>query len=270
MGNITIEDAKKVYEKYMEEGLKMFPPFKGYGMKYLQFAREEPEMYRMICSPSERMSYTDYIFNLFEADRVIPYIQSSLDLNREDSEWLFKNMLIYVHGMVSLLSSGCIMTPEEINTNLGAVCRGLMMQIKAPSDERIRLIPGAYSKTPEELQEYIKGKKNVIIGYGQEREIYQIRLDAILYFEAVSEKVFAYTKQNVYEIKQRLYQLEDFTKGQHFVRAAKSLLINIKKIESIASATGGRGKINLINGETVIASRAYYKDIMDKIKNPND
>ena len=36
-----------------------------------------------------------------------------------------------------------------------------------------------------------------------------IRTEDILYFEAVQNKVFAYTSNKFYEIKSRLYQLEE-------------------------------------------------------------
>lgn len=112
------------------------------------------------------------------------------------------------------------------------------------------------------------GKEKIIIGYSADREMFQIRLDAVLYFEAVGEKVFAYTKRHVYEIRQRLYQVEEQVKPFAFVRASKSLLVNIKKIASVMPESGGRGRLQMVNGEAVIASRAYYKNITDTLKDP--
>ena len=108
----------------------------------------------------------------------------------------------------------------------------------------------------------------MIIGYNADREMFQIRLDAVLYFEAVGEKVFAYTKQHVYEIRQRLYQVEEQVKPFAFIRASKSLLVSIKKISSVIPESGGRGRLRMMNGETIIASRAYYKEIIDTLKDP--
>ena len=42
------------------------------------------------------------------------------------------------------------------------------------------------------------GDANKITGYGEHRELYRISMDEILYFEAVGEKVFAYTEQEIY------------------------------------------------------------------------
>lgn len=263
------EEAKLKYEEYMEAGLRMFPPFKGYGIKLIQFAIDEPELYRIHCMNPGDMSVVDFLKERMEMERILPFISSSLELNDQDARWLLTNMAYYTLGLGNLLAnSSYIMFDEEIGRNLGSVCRGLMMQIKAPKDERVEIIPEQKARDIGKLEEYIKGKKNLIVGYSADREMFQIRLDAILYFEAVGEKVFAYTKQHVYEIKQRLYQVEVHVNPFGFVRASKSLLVSMKKIASVIPETGGRGKLQMTNGETVIASRAYYKDIVDALKDP--
>ena len=106
------------------------------------------------------------------------------------------------------------------------------------------------------------GDANKITGYGEHRELYRISTDEILYFEAVGEKVFAYTEQEIYEIKNRLYQIEEKVNSYDFTRASKSMLVNTDRISSIASISGSRGKIMMDNGEAVIASRMYYKPLL--------
>lgn len=263
------EEAKSKYEEYMEAGLKMFPPFKGYGLKLIQFAIDEPELYRIHFMGQDDMSTSDYLREKVEMEKILPFISSSLELNAQDAGWLLTNMIFYALGMGTLLAnSSCFMSDAEISRNLGSVCRGLMMQLKAAKDERVEIIPQEKARELGNLEEYIRGKKKLIIGYNADREMFQIRLDAVLYFEAVGEKVFAYTKQHVYEIRQRLYQVEEQVKPYAFIRASKSLLVNIKKISSVMPLSGGKGRLQMVNGETVIASRAYYKDITDALKNP--
>lgn len=263
------EEAKLKYEEYMEAGLKMFPPFKGYGIKTIQFAIDEPELYRIHFMCQCDMSTSDFFNERVEIEKILPYVRDSLELNNQDARWLITNMVIYTLGIGSLLvNSTCIMSVEEISRSLGSVCRGLMMQLKAPEDERVETIPDQNIKELGRIEEYVKGKKNMIIGYNADREMFQIRLDAVLYFEAVGEKVFAYTKQHVYEIRQRLYQVEEQVKPFAFIRASKSLLVSIKKISSVIPESGGRGRLRMMNGETIIASRAYYKEIIDTLKDP--
>lgn len=40
----VVEEAGKIYGRYVERGLSMNPPFKGYGMETIRFAREEPNL----------------------------------------------------------------------------------------------------------------------------------------------------------------------------------------------------------------------------------
>lgn len=110
------------------------------------------------------------------------------------------------------------------------------------------------------------GDANKITGYGEHKELYRISTDEILYFEAVGEKVFAYTEQEIYEIKNRLYQIEEEVNAYDFTRASKSMLVNTDRISSIASISGSRGKIMMDNGEAVIASRMYYKPLLSSMK----
>lgn len=261
-----IEDkARKKYEEYLEAGLKMFPPFKGFGMMYVQFAIDEPEMFKCLFMQDSGMPNLEFLEKQMELDKIMPYICTSLALNETDATWLFRNMTIYVYGMASMCISGAgVMTKDVIARCLGEACRGLLMQLKAPSDRRTNFIPTEEAKPLGNIGEYVR-EKECIIGYGEDREMFHIRLDAILYFEAVGENVFAYTKGNFFEIKQRLYQVEEKVEYLSFVRASKSLLINLKKISSISPDNGGRGKVKLINGETVIASRAYIKNVTERL-----
>lgn len=266
MTELTENIARKEYEKYVDAGLKMFPPFKGFGMMFVQFAIDEPEMFRCLFMKESKTSDMKFLEEQIEMDRILPYICASLELNEPDAMWLFRNMTIVVYGIALMCVTGiCMMQKEDIAKYLGEVCRGLLMQLKASDDRRTALIPTTEAKSLGRVEEYVK-ERDCIIGYGEDREMFHIKLDAILYFEAVGENVFAYTKGNVFEIKLRLYQVEEKVEYVSFVRASKSLLVNLKKIVSIAPENGGRGKLKLVNGETVVASRAYMKNVTERMK----
>ena len=44
----VVEEAGKIFGRYVERGLSMNPPFKGYGMETIRFAREEPNLFRLL------------------------------------------------------------------------------------------------------------------------------------------------------------------------------------------------------------------------------
>ncbi|OCA84079.1 histidine kinase [Bacillus sp. FJAT-27225] len=95
-----------------------------------------------------------------------------------------------------------------------------------------------------------------ILGY-QHDQVYRINLKDIYYFEAVDGKVFGYCKDSVYEVKQKLYELEELCKGKNCFRASKSTVLNIAKLSSIRPSLSGRFEAVLDNGERAVVSRQY-------------
>lgn len=83
----------------------------------------------------------------------------------------------------------------------------------------------------------------------------------IYYFESVEDRVFAYTKNAVYETKAKLYQLEQELSPQDFIRANKAAIVNLNKIESLSPAFGGRFEAVLKNGYKIIISRMYVNSL---------
>lgn len=87
--------------------------------------------------------------------------------------------------------------------------------------------------------------------------LYMLDPHDIYYIEAVDNKVFLYTKDNVYESKLKLYEFERDFKNTEFFRASKSVILNRSKIKTLSPAFSGRLEALLLNGERVIISRQY-------------
>ena len=85
----------------------------------------------------------------------------------------------------------------------------------------------------------------------------------MLYFESVDDTVFAYTKDEVYETKSKLYQLENDLPADVFFRANKAVIVNLNKIDSLAPVFGGRFEAVLENGYKVIISRNYLSTLKE-------
>ncbi len=95
--------------------------------------------------------------------------------------------------------------------------------------------------------------------------ITMIDLASIYYFEGVDNKVFMYCKQNIYETKFKLYEIEEEYKNTNFFRASKSVILNVMKIKSISPAYSGRFEALLFNGEKVAISRQYVPELKKKL-----
>jgi len=107
-----------------------------------------------------------------------------------------------------------------------------------------------------EIVNRLETKPLIFLGY-QNDKVYPIKLSEIYYFEAVDGKVFSYCKDSVFEVKQKLYELEELCKGTNCFRASKSTILNIGKLSSIYPSISGRFEAVLDNGERAVISRQY-------------
>ncbi|MCM1105081.1 MAG: LytTR family transcriptional regulator DNA-binding domain-containing protein, partial [Clostridium sp.] len=82
-------------------------------------------------------------------------------------------------------------------------------------------------------------------------------------------KVFIYCEKQVYETRQKLYELEEALKEKHFLRVSKSVLLNLMKIESIKSSLNGRFMAVIQNEEQIIVSRKYVPELKKALKGGN-
>ncbi|MBP5752898.1 MAG: LytTR family transcriptional regulator DNA-binding domain-containing protein, partial [Treponema sp.] len=75
--------------------------------------------------------------------------------------------------------------------------------------------------------------------------------------------VFAYTAEDVYETKFKLYELEEILSSKTFFRANKAVIVNLNKIKSLSPAFGGRFEAVLKNDYKVIISRSYVPKLKE-------
>ena len=100
----------------------------------------------------------------------------------------------------------------------------------------------------------------------REEEQYIVDADEIVYVEVSDNKVYAYTKQDTYEAKQKLYEIKDLLGGRSFAQINKSVIVNINCVKSIQAEFSGNYRIKLKNRkESLTISRKYFKEFKDRI-----
>lgn len=115
----------------------------------------------------------------------------------------------------------------------------------AKRDESVEKIVGILERLEDSLLVRKEGRS------------YRIVPRDILYFESVDDRVFVYTKNEMYETGLRLYEVEDFLRNTTFLRVNKNTIVDSAKIASFRPVLNGRMEARLLNGETVEISRAY-------------
>ena len=120
-------------------------------------------------------------------------------------------------------------------------------------DDKLMQLVNQFKRGSDKLNVYQNGNIHLI----EPQEVY--------YFETVDQKVFAYCENEVYEIRSRIYELEEALAAKDFFRASKSTLLNLNVIKSLSPAFGGRFEAVLGNGEHVIISRQYVGTLKEKL-----
>ena len=128
--------------------------------------------------------------------------------------------------------------------------------IEDSKDEQVIIECVEVTSDIRDIQAYVMTKGTTLAGYKDGRT-YKFNLESVFYFEAVDERVFAYTKEKVFEMKVRLYEIEKTYSDKYFLRCSKSFVINLMKLDSISPALNGRFTAHMKNNEKIIISRQY-------------
>lgn len=123
------------------------------------------------------------------------------------------------------------------------------------------------SELDESLLELINSfkKGTAKLSFYQGSKIVFVDESDIYYFESVENRVFAYTESEVYEIKLKLYELEEKYSYSDYFRANKAVLVNLDKVVSVSSAFRGRFEATLKNDCKIIISRMYVPKFKEKL-----
>lgn len=94
--------------------------------------------------------------------------------------------------------------------------------------------------------------------------VQNLDIHKIYYFESVDDKTYIYTKDDVYDCKQKLYEIEDAFRDSSFIRISKSCIVNIAKLKSVRPFMNGKFEATMQNGEKMIINRHYVADFKKK------
>lgn len=100
----------------------------------------------------------------------------------------------------------------------------------------------------------------VIVGFRGDNVVLLEQNDIIRIYTADS-KVFAATEKSEYQLRLRLYELENRLEKKQFVRISGSEIINLKKVKSFDLSFTGTICVALSNGTVTYASRRYVSKI---------
>ena len=95
----------------------------------------------------------------------------------------------------------------------------------------------------------------------REDALHRMKLSEVFYFEVVDDRSFVYTRSEVYEVKEKLYEFERLCQGSDLFRCSRSMVLNSGKIDHLSPSLSGRFEVTLVGGEKVIVSRQYVDEL---------
>jgi DNA-binding LytR/AlgR family response regulator len=141
-------------------------------------------------------------------------------------------------------------------TEWGEFVKVVIEQVDRSADEQVTIRCYTVTDRVNSIVHFIRSSGTTLTGYHDE-QITQVPLQDIFYVEAVDNRVFAYTREQVFELKFKLYEFEDIYRCHRFIRCSKSMVINLMQIDSVYPIFNGRFSAKMFNGEEIIISRQY-------------
>lgn len=89
---------------------------------------------------------------------------------------------------------------------------------------------------------------------------------SVYYLETVDGETFAYMKERVVRVTESLRGMETVYEKWGFFRCSRTMVLNIYKISFLKSEPGSRIRATMENGEQVMISRKYGKELRRILK----
>lgn len=130
----VIKAARDVYNQYVQDGLLQDIAFKGVGMQYIKFARNEPKLFQLLFM-SEQGENNDVFGVLPLIDdnysEILFSIKSQYGIEEASAKYLYRHLWIYTHGIASLIATNvCDFNEEQTSDMLTEIFTGLLRKMK--------------------------------------------------------------------------------------------------------------------------------------------
>lgn len=140
-------------------------------------------------------------------------------------------------------------------------------KIEKERPESVKLMIHEETESIKRLAEFIEHEnfRHMLLTCSKEDDICQVKCRDIYYIESLMEIQYIHTREDIYTTRRRLYELEGLLPPE-FVRASKSVLLNMAKVEFYKPISGGIMMAEFENGDSTYISRKYLKGLRAKIK----
>ncbi|HFI0915307.1 TPA: LytTR family DNA-binding domain-containing protein [Streptococcus suis] len=118
----------------------------------------------------------------------------------------------------------------------------------------------------EQIQQALQQVSRPSLVFYKGSSEYFLSVSEVLFFETDGTKIFAHTADDAYEVKMKLYELEEYL-PIYFCRVSKSTIANSKAVYSLDKSFSGTSRISFYQThKEVHMSRHYYHLLKEKLR----
>ncbi|WP_217587252.1 LytTR family DNA-binding domain-containing protein [Lentibacillus saliphilus] len=143
----------------------------------------------------------------------------------------------------------------KVNIDINETYSNTTITIQAP----------AWNEELQNIVDIMNNKMPKRLFATRDDETILLKAEAIDFVFAEQRKVFAVTSDGHYEIKMKLFEVEQILLNYHFSRFSKSVIGNLNRITRFELSFNGNLCVYFISGMKTYISRKYVKDIKNKL-----
>ena len=121
----------QLYDSYITRGLEQESAFKGVGMSYLAFARDEPQLFKLLFMDSGHRTFSTALEIDENRERILNSVIQAYGLDRQCAQVLYLETWIFTHGVAVMIATGTTDFSEtDLNELLTDAFIGLLLRQK--------------------------------------------------------------------------------------------------------------------------------------------
>lgn len=143
----------------------------------------------------------------------------------------------------------------EVATNISKEYENIKIVIEAPelNDEVQNILRNLTT---------ISEDRNIIIA-SKDNEIFLLKITDIIYFFSDEKYNYAKTKDGIFKVKDRLYELEEKYSRNKFIRISSAYIININKTKSFDVSQIGSIVAKMEDGKNILVSKRRIREVKE-------
>lgn len=131
------EKIYEIYKEYMLSGENTATPYKAMGNSYVRFARDYPELFKILFMQKAEVNSSNFMQIDHLADKVISEGQKFTGLSFDEQKDFHLKVWIFTHGIASLVVTGTLnLSDEEIDKIITDSVRQMLKGYKIEKDSR--------------------------------------------------------------------------------------------------------------------------------------